>query len=199
MAVEHVRFPVFGVQFHPESILTQHGYGILANFLKSASIPIRSYSIIGLGMHMILEGILTTTNEDGTMHVAPMGPEVDRERLAWTLKPFKTSTTYANLRATQQAVFHVVDDSLLLAQAVLGQANHAPAHAIQPFGFALDQACEWFALEVTAWDESTQRSIATADCALINNNIHSSVGTAPNMPWSKPPFWSAAVGGWNRK
>ncbi len=39
MAVEHVRFPVFGVQFHPESILTQHGYGILANFLKSASIP----------------------------------------------------------------------------------------------------------------------------------------------------------------
>ncbi len=111
---------------------------------------------------MILEGILTTTNEDGSMHVAPMGPEVDRERLAWTLKPFKTSTTYANLRRTQQAVFHVVDDSLLLAQAVLGQANHAPAHAIQPFGFALDQACEWFALEVTAWDESTQRSIATA-------------------------------------
>ena len=39
MAIEHVGFPVFGVQFHPESILTEHGYGILANFLKSAKLP----------------------------------------------------------------------------------------------------------------------------------------------------------------
>ena len=111
---------------------------------------------------MILEGILTTTNEDGSMHVAPMGPDVDRDRVRWTLKPFKTSTTYANLRRTQQAIFHVVDDSLLLAHAVLGQANQAPAQAISPFGFALQQACEWFALEVFDWDESTQRAVATA-------------------------------------
>lgn len=44
MAIEHREYPVFGVQFHPESILTQHGYAILSNFLtqaglKSASIP----------------------------------------------------------------------------------------------------------------------------------------------------------------
>ncbi len=34
MAVKHVEYPVFGVQFHPESILTLLGYQMLANFLK---------------------------------------------------------------------------------------------------------------------------------------------------------------------
>jgi anthranilate/para-aminobenzoate synthase component II len=34
MAVEHFNFPVFGVQFHPESILTHYGYEILASFLR---------------------------------------------------------------------------------------------------------------------------------------------------------------------
>ncbi len=33
MAIEHRDLPVYGVQFHPESTLTEHGYGILARFL----------------------------------------------------------------------------------------------------------------------------------------------------------------------
>ncbi len=33
MAVRHVRHPVHGVQFHPESILTEHGYRLLDHFL----------------------------------------------------------------------------------------------------------------------------------------------------------------------
>jgi len=36
MAVAHRELPVVGVQFHPESILTQHGYAILGNFLDLA-------------------------------------------------------------------------------------------------------------------------------------------------------------------
>lgn len=34
MGVKHVVYPVFGIQFHPESILTPRGKDILANFLK---------------------------------------------------------------------------------------------------------------------------------------------------------------------
>jgi len=34
MAVHHKTRPVFGVQFHPESILTEHGHALLKNFLK---------------------------------------------------------------------------------------------------------------------------------------------------------------------
>lgn len=38
MAVAHRELPVFGVQFHPESVLTEHGYAMLGNFLRLAGI-----------------------------------------------------------------------------------------------------------------------------------------------------------------
>jgi anthranilate synthase component 2 len=36
MGVRHKTLAVEGVQFHPESILTEHGHAMLANFLKGA-------------------------------------------------------------------------------------------------------------------------------------------------------------------
>lgn len=33
MALQHRSFPIFGVQFHPESILTEKGYDLINNFL----------------------------------------------------------------------------------------------------------------------------------------------------------------------
>ena len=34
MALEHEKFPIYGVQFHPESIVTEHGMKIVQNFLE---------------------------------------------------------------------------------------------------------------------------------------------------------------------
>ena len=72
---------------------------------------------------MVIEGILTTENADGSMHVSPIGPHVNHELSSWNLKPFQSSTTFANLRATSRAVFHIIDDPLLMAAAVLGLCN----------------------------------------------------------------------------
>jgi hypothetical protein len=116
---------------------------------------------------MILEGIITTEASDGGMHVSPIGPHVNRELTHWELKPFKTSHTFGNLRRTQRGVFHIVDDGLLMVQAVLGLCN--PPHQ-QPvaeyndsFGWILQGACHAIPLQVVSWDVEQDR--ATARCA----------------------------------
>jgi anthranilate synthase component 2 len=40
MAVSHKRRPIYGVQFHPESIATAHGHKLLGNFLKTAGLNV---------------------------------------------------------------------------------------------------------------------------------------------------------------
>jgi len=35
MAVQHRHYPIYGVQFHPESIMTPEGKQVLKNFLSS--------------------------------------------------------------------------------------------------------------------------------------------------------------------
>ncbi|WFU62688.1 anthranilate synthase component II [Bradyrhizobium brasilense] len=37
MALSHRHHPTYGVQFHPESVLTEHGLGLLMNFLQLAA------------------------------------------------------------------------------------------------------------------------------------------------------------------
>ena len=34
MAIEHLKLPIFGVQFHPESIATESGHQLLLNFIN---------------------------------------------------------------------------------------------------------------------------------------------------------------------
>jgi anthranilate synthase/aminodeoxychorismate synthase-like glutamine amidotransferase len=40
MALRHRHWPVHGVQFHPESVLTEHGFSLLAAFLRIAQLPV---------------------------------------------------------------------------------------------------------------------------------------------------------------
>ena len=108
---------------------------------------------------MIIEGLMTTRNADGSVHVAPLGPIVtgDFERL--TLRPFPTSVTYGNLQRNRCGVFHVVDDVLLLAQTALGLEHAPPAvrPARQIAGDVLIDCCRWYEFVVESIDESGER------------------------------------------
>jgi anthranilate synthase component 2 len=41
MGFRHATLPIHGVQFHPESIATEHGHAMLANFLRVCGLPVR--------------------------------------------------------------------------------------------------------------------------------------------------------------
>jgi anthranilate synthase component 2 len=51
MALQHKTRPIYGVQFHPESIATQKGHSLLGNFLKLAKLEINE---ITEDRHLIL-------------------------------------------------------------------------------------------------------------------------------------------------
>jgi anthranilate synthase component II len=42
MGFRHASLPIHGVQFHPESIATEHGHAMLANFLRIAGLPVKA-------------------------------------------------------------------------------------------------------------------------------------------------------------
>ena len=41
MGFRHATLPIHGVQFHPESIATEHGHAMLANFMRIAGLPFK--------------------------------------------------------------------------------------------------------------------------------------------------------------
>jgi anthranilate synthase component 2 len=50
MGLQHKTHPVYGVQFHPESIASEHGHALLANFLELAGMSPRRRNV-GLQRH----------------------------------------------------------------------------------------------------------------------------------------------------
>ncbi|HEV7225600.1 MAG TPA: DUF447 domain-containing protein [Pirellulales bacterium] len=114
---------------------------------------------------MILEGLITTINEDGSVNVSPMGPIVDPSMRELTLRPYQTSTTYRNLKRSGQGVLHVTDDVELLARAAAGRLDPMPellpARAVA--GWILAGACRWYAFEVRSLDDSQERTTISAE------------------------------------
>ncbi len=108
----------------------------------------------------ILEGIVTTLNEDQSVNISPMGPIVDTQLSQLILRPFQTSTTYKNLKRTGQGVFHVTDDVRLFAQAAIGTPNPMPAlvPAKSIEGMILAEACRWVEFEITSLTDHEERT-----------------------------------------
>ncbi len=109
---------------------------------------------------MILEGIVTTKNPDGGINIAPMGPIVDSAMSNLHFRPFKTSRTYANLKARPEGVFHVVDDVLLLAKAAINRFDETPEifSATKMEGHVLADACRWYEFRIHTFDDNDERT-----------------------------------------
>jgi uncharacterized protein len=116
---------------------------------------------------VILEGIVTTLNPDGALNIAPMGPQVDPGlcMAQMVLRPFRTSTTYQNLKARGEGIFHVTDDVLLLAQTAIG-VPLSPMPATRPgevvSGQILVDACRYHEFRVVELDDREERTTIVA-------------------------------------
>ncbi len=117
---------------------------------------------------MILEGIVTTMNEDESTNISPMGPIVDRDLSGMLLRPYQTSTTFANLKRLGEGVFHVTDDVELLARCAVGAIEPVPelmpAAAVR--GQILCDCCRWYAFRVIEIDDSQPRT--EINCQIVD-------------------------------
>jgi len=99
---------------------------------------------------LILEGLVTTLNEDQSVNISPMGPIVDSELKTLVLRPYRTSTTYVNLKRAGQGVFHVTDDVGLIARSAVGdpklQPRLVPSNKVA--GMVLADACRSYEFTV---------------------------------------------------
>jgi uncharacterized protein len=113
---------------------------------------------------VILEGIVTTVSPDGTLNIAPMGPQVDPSMRRFVLRPYRTSTTYRNLKERGEGVLHVTDDVLLLARTAIGapvEAATRPAEVVA--GRVLAEACRYYEFRVVDFDDRTDRTTLVAE------------------------------------
>lgn len=117
---------------------------------------------------MILEGIVTTVNADGSPNIAPMGPQVEPDFRRFALKPYPTSNTYQNLKRTGQGVLHVTDDVLLLARAAVGVLDPLPAMSPATLveGQILADACRWYEFRLHSLDDAQER--VRIECEVVH-------------------------------
>lgn len=113
----------------------------------------------------IVEGMLTTENEDGSVNVAPMGPRVNDDFSRFQLRPFPGSRTYENLLRTRLATFHVTDDVEMIAQAAVGDLLSPPTFLEdKPDGvYVLANACRWYLLEAVEIETKGERASLICD------------------------------------
>lgn len=114
---------------------------------------------------LIVEGLVTSLDADGSPHLAPMGPRADRAISRLVLRPYRSSQTYRNLKRHGEGIFHITDDVELIARAAVGELPALPplVEAQQVRGFVLADACRWFAFRVHRLDDAAERTTIVCD------------------------------------
>jgi len=116
---------------------------------------------------VILETIVTSVAEDGTVNCAPMGVEWGEETIV--LKPFLETTTYRNLVATRAAVVNLIDDVRVFARAAIANPQYPTVPATVVPGVVLADCCSWREVQVRSIDSTPPRS--RVDTAVVHHGM----------------------------
>jgi len=106
-------------------------------------------------MPKIVETIVTTTDGDGHVHIAPLGLIADGEH--WLIGPFKPSKTLDNLRAVPFAVASHTQDVRVFAGCLTGRKDWPLKSALKVPGKYLEASQSHWELEVVDVEEDDVR------------------------------------------
>ena len=104
----------------------------------------------------IHEVIVTTLNEQGQPHSAPMG--ITQKGSQILIKPFKPSATYNNLKQHRQCTINYTDDVRVFAGALTGRRDWPTQPCQQIEGEYLNNALAHIELEIIAFDDDDPRA-----------------------------------------
>lgn len=119
-------------------------------------------------MTMIRECIVTTQNDEGRLHVAPLG--LIEDGAGWVIAPFRPSATLDNLRATPFAVASFTDDALVFAGCLTGNKDWPTRPAEQVPGAFLEGALAHLELAVEHVEEDELRP--RFHCRIVHEGNH---------------------------
>jgi hypothetical protein len=120
---------------------------------------------------MIIEGIVTTRNDQGEMHFAPMGAIVVDNFAKLILRPFPGSNTFKNLARQGDGVFHSTDDANLIAYSAVGEPWFVPKYrnSDSVSGFLLTECCRAYEFKTANIDTRGERSKIEVDVVQVHH------------------------------
>lgn len=104
---------------------------------------------------MIQEIIVTTQNEDGTTHIAPMG--IREENGLIIIAPFKPSATLENIQRNKSAVVNRIDDVRIFAGCLTGRKDWPLVATDKITGQRLQAALSHLELKLESVEEDELR------------------------------------------
>lgn len=116
---------------------------------------------------MIYEVIISTMNEDGSSHIAPMG--VSQKADFVVLKPFKPSKTLDNILTQKIAIMNIVTDVRVFAGAVTGRSNFNLVALPDGKGFFLKDALSYLTLSLAEIHDDEIRSTLYMNKVNVNH------------------------------